>query len=85
MQVLLFSFAFDVWIGESVESKITLNLPENEVAATIAIYTTLLVPVTKYALMVTPVAIAIEAGRISENHRNRTPVKLFIGVALLLN
>ena len=70
--------------GENVESQITLNLQTSEVAAAIAIYTTLVIPVTRYALMVTPVAIAIEGG-ISENYKNRRAVKLFIRVALLVS
>ena len=70
--------------GDSVESQITLNLPTTEVAAKVAIYTTLLIPVTRYALMITPVATAIE-GWLSENHKNRKLVKLFIRIALLVS
>ncbi|WRX28572.1 Amino acid transporter [Theobroma cacao] len=70
--------------GDGVESQITLNLPTREVAAKVAIYTTLLMPVTRYALMVTPVATAIEGG-LSENLINWRAVKLFIKIALLVS
>ncbi|XVF79532.1 hypothetical protein PTKIN_Ptkin14bG0230500 [Pterospermum kingtungense] len=95
-KVLLFSFVVTIvtyastaivgylMYGDSVESQITLNLPTREVAAQVAIYTTLLIPVTRYALMVTPVATAIESG-LSENHKNKKSVQLFIRIALLVS
>lgn len=46
--------------GEDVESQITLSLPLCKVSSKIAIYTTLLNPFTKYALLITPIANAIE-------------------------
>lgn len=70
--------------GDNVESQITLNLPTNEVSAYVAIYTTLLIPVTRYALMMTPVATAIEAG-LSDNYKNRRPVQLSIRITLLIS
>ncbi|KAF5477301.1 hypothetical protein F2P56_003951, partial [Juglans regia] len=36
--------------GDNVESQITLNLPSGEVGAKVAIYFTLLIPITKYTL-----------------------------------
>jgi vesicular inhibitory amino acid transporter len=47
--------------GDTLQSQITLNLPEASVAAKVAIYTTLVNPLTKYALVVAPVAEAAEA------------------------
>lgn len=94
-KVLLFSFVLTtltymlmaivgyLMYGDSVESQITLSLPTGEVSAKVAIYTTLLIPVTRYALMVTPVATAIEGG-LSENYKNWTPVRLLIRTALLV-
>ncbi|XP_059661847.1 amino acid transporter AVT1I-like [Cornus florida] len=70
--------------GENVESQITLNLSTGEVSAKIAIYTTLLIPVTRYALMVTPVATAIESG-LSDDYKNWRPVRLTIRIALLFS
>ncbi|ERM94385.1 hypothetical protein AMTRI_Chr04g189790 [Amborella trichopoda] len=46
--------------GEDVKSQITLNLPTEILSSKIAIYTTLINPFTKYALVVTPIAAAIE-------------------------
>lgn len=41
-------------------SQVTLNLPTEYVSSKIAIYTTLVNPVTKYAVIVSPVTTAIE-------------------------
>ncbi|KAK8710153.1 hypothetical protein V6N13_145492 [Hibiscus sabdariffa] len=41
--------------GSDVQSQITLNLPTNKLSSRIAIYTTLVNPISKYALMVTPI------------------------------
>ncbi|MCL7031989.1 hypothetical protein MKW94_005292 [Papaver nudicaule] len=46
--------------GENVKSQVTLNLPPREIGSKIAIYTTLVSPITKYALTVTPIVSAIE-------------------------
>uniref|UniRef100_A0ACD5U9Y8 Uncharacterized protein n=1 Tax=Avena sativa TaxID=4498 RepID=A0ACD5U9Y8_AVESA len=46
--------------GDTLQSQITLNLPSASVAAKVAIYTTLVNPLTKYALVVAPVAEAAE-------------------------
>ncbi|KAG5527533.1 hypothetical protein RHGRI_028440 [Rhododendron griersonianum] len=46
--------------GSNVQSQITLNLPTKTFSSKVAIYTTLVNPVAKYALMVTPIVNAIE-------------------------
>ncbi|XP_078444789.1 amino acid transporter AVT1I-like [Wolffia australiana] len=46
--------------GDDVESQVTLNLPIESWTSKIAIYTTLINPFTKYALMLSPMASAIE-------------------------
>ncbi|KAF7809119.1 amino acid transporter AVT1I-like [Senna tora] len=46
--------------GEYIKSQVTLNLPTHKISTSIAIYTTLINPFTKYAFMVTPIATAIE-------------------------
>ncbi|XP_034678077.1 amino acid transporter AVT1I-like isoform X2 [Vitis riparia] len=95
-KVLLFSFVLAtltymsmaivgyLMYGDRVESEITLNLPTGKVSARIAIYTTLVIPIARYALVVTPIATAIEGG-ISENYKNKRAVRLFIRVALLFS
>ncbi|CAA7401920.1 unnamed protein product [Spirodela intermedia] len=46
--------------GEGIKSQVTLNLPVENLSSKVAIYTTLINPLTKYALMVSPIATAIE-------------------------
>uniref|UniRef100_A0A0D9WNJ9 Amino acid transporter transmembrane domain-containing protein n=1 Tax=Leersia perrieri TaxID=77586 RepID=A0A0D9WNJ9_9ORYZ len=46
--------------GGSLRSQVTLNLPARSLSSSVAIYTTLINPFTKYALLVTPIAEAIE-------------------------
>lgn len=94
LQVLLFSFVLTtitylltagvsyLMYGDGVESQIILNLPTKEISAKVAIYTTLLIPVTRYALMLTPVANAIEGG-LPEDYGNSKPLRLLIRVGLL--
>ncbi|KAI3500760.1 hypothetical protein L1887_36585 [Cichorium endivia] len=47
--------------GSNVESEITLNLPTNKLSSKVAIFTTLVTPIAKYALMLTPIVNTIEA------------------------
>ncbi|XP_024975891.1 amino acid transporter AVT1I-like isoform X3 [Cynara cardunculus var. scolymus] len=47
--------------GSNVESQITLNLPTDKISSRVAICTTLVNPIAKYALMVTPIVDTIEA------------------------
>ncbi|KAF1879055.1 hypothetical protein Lal_00047727 [Lupinus albus] len=51
----------NIMFGKEVESQITLNLPINRISSQIAIYTTLVNPISKYALMVTPITNALKA------------------------
>lgn len=46
--------------GSMLESQITLNLPINKLSSKIAIYTTLVTPIAKYALILTPIIHTIE-------------------------
>ncbi|XP_019053419.1 PREDICTED: amino acid transporter ANT1-like isoform X2 [Nelumbo nucifera] len=46
--------------GSNVASQVTLNLPNEKLSSKIAIYTTLLNPITKYALVITPIREAVE-------------------------
>ncbi|PUZ46811.1 hypothetical protein GQ55_7G111800 [Panicum hallii var. hallii] len=47
--------------GDALMSQVTLNLPPGKVSSKVAIYTTLVNPLTKYALVVAPIAEAVEA------------------------
>ncbi|KAM0058754.1 putative amino acid transporter, transmembrane domain-containing protein [Helianthus debilis subsp. tardiflorus] len=46
--------------GEHLTSQITLNLPTKNISSKIAIYTTLINPISKYALVISPIATAVE-------------------------
>lgn len=46
--------------GSRLQSQITLNLPTNKLSGKVAIYTTLVNPIAKYALMITPIVTTIE-------------------------
>nr|AFK42790.1 unknown [Lotus japonicus] len=46
--------------GGGVESQVTLNLPLDKISSRIAIYTTLVNPISKYVLMTTPITNALK-------------------------
>ncbi|RDY13761.1 Amino acid transporter AVT1J, partial [Mucuna pruriens] len=46
--------------GQDVKSQVTLNLPSNKFSSHVAIFTTLVNPIAKYALYLTPTIIAIK-------------------------
>lgn len=55
--------------GENLKSQITLNLQAGKLSSKIAICTTLITPFVKYALLVTPIACAIEDWLHVSKHR----------------
>ncbi|XP_027061114.1 amino acid transporter AVT1J-like [Coffea arabica] len=57
--------------GSKVHSQITLDLSTNKISSKVAIYTTLVNPIAKYALMVTPIVDAIE-NRLLSGHKKRS-------------
>jgi solute carrier family 32 (vesicular inhibitory amino acid transporter) len=68
--------------SESLKSQVTLNLPSKNIGSTIAIYTTLINPFTKFALLITPIAEAIEDSlHIGKN----MTVSIFIRTALVVS
>ncbi|KAG8082253.1 hypothetical protein GUJ93_ZPchr0014g47280 [Zizania palustris] len=58
--------------GDDVKSQVTLNLPEGKISSKLAIYTTLVNPFSKYALMVTPVSTAIEERLLAAGNKRRS-------------
>ena len=69
--------------GSEVQSQITLNLPTSKLSSRLAIYTTLVNPITKYALMVTPIVNAIKM-RASTQYSKR-PYSLLISTPLVIS
>lgn len=67
--------------GSDVSSQVTLNLPTSKVSSQIAIYTTLICPIAKYALIITPIANAIESRL--PNYYNIRPICMLIRTLLV--
>ncbi|XP_074286570.1 amino acid transporter AVT1I-like [Silene latifolia] len=67
--------------GPKVNSQITLNLPTNKLSSKVAIYTTLINPLSKYALMLEPVASAAESW--FPDYRKKRHFRIFIRTALV--
>ncbi|OVA08994.1 Amino acid transporter [Macleaya cordata] len=69
--------------GDNVYSQVTLNLPTEKLSSKIAIYTALVNPVAKYALMVAPIVTAIE-NSLPRNYNN-LPMSLMVRTMLLIS
>ncbi|XVE68142.1 hypothetical protein DITRI_Ditri09bG0045600 [Diplodiscus trichospermus] len=69
--------------GSDVQSQITLNLPTSKLSSRVAIYTTLVNPISKYALMVTPIVNAIKT--LFPYHYNKRFLSLFAGTTLVIS
>ncbi|KAK6920906.1 Amino acid transporter, transmembrane domain [Dillenia turbinata] len=94
-KVMLFSFGLSTlsyvsmaiigyaMFGNNVQSQVTLNLPTNKPSSKIAIYTTLVGPVAKYALIITPLANAIES--CLPSHYNNRPICILLRTLLLIS
>lgn len=65
--------------GSNVESQITLNLPMDKLSSKVAICTTLVNPIAKFALMVTPIVDAMR----SRFMRNKKAGGLVLGTMLV--
>uniref|UniRef100_A0A9I9CX42 Amino acid transporter transmembrane domain-containing protein n=1 Tax=Cucumis melo TaxID=3656 RepID=A0A9I9CX42_CUCME len=69
--------------GSDIQSQITLNLPTGKISSLIAIYTTLVNPICKYALMTVPIVTAIK-NRFTSNY-NTKPLTMLISTTLLVS
>ncbi|PWA78382.1 amino acid transporter, transmembrane domain-containing protein [Artemisia annua] len=69
--------------GTNVQSQITLNLPTEKISSRVAICTTLVNPIAKYALMVTPIMDSIEERFLSIY--NTRKYNLLIRTALVIS
>ncbi|KAF6156375.1 hypothetical protein GIB67_031496, partial [Kingdonia uniflora] len=70
--------------GKNVQSQVTLNLPIQNLSSKIAIYTTLAGPIAKYALMMAPLATALES-RVPASYKHTKLVTILIRTALLFS
>ncbi|KAL8229172.1 hypothetical protein R6Q57_014072 [Mikania cordata] len=70
--------------GSEVESQITLNLPTHKISSRVAICTTLVNPIAKYALMVTPIVNTIEEKFLSSFYNTRK-LSLLMRTALVIS
>ncbi|CAK9174229.1 unnamed protein product [Ilex paraguariensis] len=68
--------------GENLMSQVTLNLPTRNISSKIAIYTTLINPITKYAIIVSPIATAVED---SYPFRNSRALSILIRSVLVIS
>ncbi|KAJ4707444.1 putative Amino acid transporter [Melia azedarach] len=69
--------------GSGVQSQITLNLPTQKLSSRVAIYTTLVNPIAKYALMVTPIVNAIKIKLAS--HYSKRLYSMLISTSLVIS
>ncbi|XVF16624.1 hypothetical protein REPUB_Repub10bG0048600 [Reevesia pubescens] len=69
--------------GSDVKSQITLNLPTDKLSSRVAIYTTLVNPISKYALMVTPIVNATKTW--FPDHYNKRFLSFFVGTTLVIS
>lgn len=75
-------FGFSMF-GSKVESQITLNLPTDKLSSRVAIYTTLVNPVSKYALMVTPIVTVTKSWFPCQ--RKKRNFSLLVGTSLVIS
>ncbi|RVW25394.1 Amino acid transporter AVT1I [Vitis vinifera] len=68
--------------GENLRSQVTLNLPTGKMSSKLAIYTTLINPLTKYGIIITPIANAIED---TFSFHNSRPISVTIRTALVIS
>ena len=70
--------------GSEVQSQITLNLPTSRLSSRVAIYTALISPIAKYALMIKPIMDAIKS--CLPNHlKNKRFLSMIIGTTILVS
>jgi len=70
--------------GSEVESQVTLNLPLNKISSRIAIYTTLVNPISKFALMVTPITNAMK-DFLPRTYKNKRVTNIFVSTVLVIS
>ncbi|XP_028768982.1 amino acid transporter AVT1I-like [Neltuma alba] len=69
--------------GQDVQSQITLDLPAGKLSSRVAIYTTLVNPIAKYALMLTPTINAAKG--MVPSHYNKRLTHLVVSTSMLIS
>ncbi|CAK9162911.1 unnamed protein product [Ilex paraguariensis] len=69
--------------GPKVQSQITLNLPTHKISSRVAIYATLINPISKYPLMVTPILNTVENPL--RSYSNTRPLRFVISTILVIS
>ncbi|XP_058740836.1 amino acid transporter AVT1I-like [Vicia villosa] len=70
--------------GSKVESQVTINLPLNKISSRIAIYTTLVNPISKFALMATPITNALK-DLLPRTYKNNKVTNIFVSTFLVIS
>ncbi|KAM5567205.1 amino acid transporter AVT1I-like [Rosa sericea] len=68
--------------GEYLKSQVTLNLPVQKISAKVAIFITIVNPLTKYAIVITPIATAIEDSRHFRNSHAIISIMVRTGIVI---
>ncbi|KAL8035555.1 hypothetical protein ABFX02_12G104600 [Erythranthe guttata] len=69
--------------GENLVSQITLNLPKRNISSEVAIYITLIIPIAKYAIILSPIIAALEKTAIPQD-KNMGLIRLAIRTSLVV-
>ena len=69
--------------GQKVQSQVTLNLPNGKFSSQVAIYTTLVNPIAKYALMLTPIVNTVK--NMLPCYQNKWLTHLLVSTSLLIS
>ncbi|KAF7849464.1 hypothetical protein BT93_L0774 [Corymbia citriodora subsp. variegata] len=70
--------------GDNIKSQFTLNMPQQYMATKVAIWTTVVNPMTKYALTIMPVALSLEE-LLPSSHRKSHSLALIIRSVLVMS
>ncbi|KAK8950786.1 Lysine histidine transporter 1 [Platanthera zijinensis] len=70
--------------GKSTESQFTLNMPQELMASKVAVWTTVVNPLTKYAICLSPLALSLEE-LIPPNHQKSHIYSIIIRTALTMS